>query len=365
MVGIYVHVPFCHAKCAYCDFYSIARTDHVERYAECIAEEYAARTYELGDERINTLYLGGGTPSLLPDDTLLSIIKAFPVSGLSEFTIEVNPEDITAERPKRWRNAGINRVSIGVQSLNDTELRAVRRRHSAAQALDAIKLLQDGGFDNISADLIYGLPGQTVESFAESLKRLIDTDITHLSAYCLSYEEGTTLGRKLAAGLITPTEDDILAEMYGVLCRTARATGFEHYEISNFAFPGYRARHNSSYWNSTPYLGLGPGAHSLGADGTRRYNRPDLRRWLMRPTDVLTVEEETEAERANDIIMTGLRTAEGLDMRRLSPHYAAQILRSAADDIRRGRLISREPYLLIPEEYFLVSDNIIRNLIIL
>lgn len=364
MAGIYIHVPFCHAKCAYCDFYSIARRELVPQYVESVVEEYGERRCELGGEAVETLYFGGGTPSILPPEALAEIVKVLPVNDLKEFTLEANPEDVRPTVLEAWRAVGVDRVSIGVQSLDDSELRAVGRRHTAAEALEAIANIKRAGIDNISGDLIFGLPGQSLDSFRRSLNELIATGITHLSAYCLSYEEGTTLWRKRQAGRLTPTDDDTLAAMYEELCRVADGAGFEHYEISNFALPGHRSRHNSSYWNSTPYLGLGPGAHSFGADGLRRYNTPDLRRWLANRADALTIEEESSTERANDVIMTGLRTAEGLDTERLEPRFASAVIDAAQADIAGGRLIADGRRLRIPESYFLVSDDIIRRLII-
>ena len=252
MAGIYVHVPFCRAKCAYCDFYSVARPEMAEAYVDAVIREFRLRRGELGDGAVRTLYFGGGTPSLLSPDQFALLSSYFDKDGIEEFTIEVNPDDVTPEKIDAWLQSGVNRISIGVQSLDDDELRSVGRRHNARQALDAIALIRSKGIDNISGDLIYGLPGQTLDSFRRSLEGLINAGITHLSAYSLSYEEGTLLWRRLQEGKVTPADEELTLAMYAALCEQARLARFEHYEISNFALPGYRSRHNSSYWRNVP-----------------------------------------------------------------------------------------------------------------
>lgn len=364
MPGIYIHVPFCTAKCAYCDFYSVARPDMAQAYVEAVSREYAARAGELGGEKVRTIYLGGGTPSLLSPELFGRLTSPFDRSAVEEFTIEVNPDDIDGRRVDAWLAAGVNRVSIGIQSLQDKELAAVGRRHNAAQAIEAIALLHAKGITNISGDLIYGLPGQTLDSFADSLRRLIDTGITHLSAYCLSYEEGTRLWRKLQQGLVTPADDELIEAMYSALCRMAKASGFEHYEISNFALPGYRSRHNSAYWRDVPYLGLGPGAHSLDSQGIRRYVPADIRAYIAKPEEAATIDPEDSTDRANDRIMTSLRTAEGLTLADFTDAQQRQISKAAKPHIATGRLHATPAGYAIPEESFLLSDAIIRDLLL-
>ena len=212
MAGIYIHVPFCTVKCAYCDFYSVARPDMADAYIDAVGKEYRARRHETGDAPINTLYIGGGTPSLLSPAQFAKLISYFDLGPVKEFTIEANPDDIDDAHVETWADCGVNRVSIGVQSLVDAELQAVGRRHNAGQAIEAIAKIQSHRIDNISGDLIYGLPGQTPDSFSYSLDTLLSTGIKHLSAYCLSYEEGTRLWRWLQQGRVAPTDDDIIAQ---------------------------------------------------------------------------------------------------------------------------------------------------------
>lgn len=328
MAGLYVHIPFCVAKCAYCDFYSgPLRLFEAESYARALTRELKARRNEVGE--FQTVYIGGGTPSTMPPELLAPFLALAP----GERTVEVNPEDVTPDYARRLLRAGANRVSMGVQSLVDSELRAVRRRHDAARAVDAFHSLRAEGFRNISLDLIYGLPGQTLDSWRYSLDGVLELGPEHLSAYMLSYEPGTLLYSRLERGEIAETDEDTLCAMYDLLCSRSREAGFGHYEISNFAQPGLEARHNSAYWDMTPYLGLGPGAHSF--DGrVRRYVPADLKTYLAAPEKVAKVEEETDAERHNDVVMTALRTARGLDAALLndSEHaYAEANLSRCAD----------------------------------
>lgn len=306
MAGLYVHIPFCASKCAYCDFYSgPLRLFEAKGYAEALARELEARRAEVGE--FETVYIGGGTPSTMPPELLAPFLSQAP----GERTVEVNPEDVTADYAERLLRAGANRVSMGVQSLDDRELQTVGRRHTAARAIEAFRALRSAGFTNISLDLIYGLPGQTAESWRRSLHGLLDLGPEHLSAYLLSIEPGTLLHTLLRRGHISEASDELAEEMYAELCDATRAAGFEHYEISNFGLPGLHARHNSAYWEMTPYLGLGPGAHSF--DGSlRRFNPPDLRGWLSNPGNSFETEDETADERHNDAVMTALRTAKGL-----------------------------------------------------
>lgn len=373
MAGIYVHIPFCHTKCAYCDFFSTPQTSRIDDFIDALAREWEMRRGELRGDTVKTLYIGGGTPSILSADRLerlLSILPQFP--DLEEFTIEANPEDITKEWVEVVSRLGVNRVSMGVQSLIDEELKAVGRRHSAATALDAIATLQGGGIDNISADLIYGLPLQTAESWRKSLTRLLDTGIKHLSAYSLSFEPGTRLYAMLLAGKVQEAPQELSEEMYTTLCAETARHGFTHYEISNFALPSMHSRHNSSYWDATPYLGLGPGAHSY--DGTvRRANCSNLKSYI----DTLragvlpfTIEEESIDDRLNDLIITALRTSFGLDPDMLTviggESATRDFMRRAEPYLASGQLLPHpsSQRLYIPEHYWLISDAILRDLMV-
>ena len=338
---VYLHIPFCHSKCAYCDFYSLARPDFVDRYLDAVAAEWEARRPA---EPADTLYIGGGTPSLLPPAAIARLVGLIAPGPLRELTVEANPEDVTPEWVEAMRAVRPDvRVSIGIQSLVDTELRAISRRHTAADALAALECLRSGGVTNISADLIYGLPSQTLESFTFSLCRLLEFRPSHLSAYLLSIEEGTLLGRRLAAGQIAEASDTLAGEMYDTLCRLTREAGYRHYEISNFALPGAEAIHNSSYWDLSPYIGLGPGAHSY-VDGRRGANRPDLRAYIAsHGTGIYEEEDESRDSQFNDLLLTALRTARGLSLadvsRLFGPDILTSLLASAAPSLASGTLI--------------------------
>lgn len=307
MAGLYIHIPYCKSKCAYCDFYSgPLRLFDAETYFAALTKEFAARRYEIG--KIETVYFGGGTPGSVSPQYFTPFFSLTD----GEKTVEVNPENINEDYAAGLLGSGANRVSMGVQSLVDSELHAIGRRHSAEDARRAFMQLRAAGFSNISLDLIYGLPGQTLESWKQSLTELIALRPEHLSAYLLSYEEGTLLTAKLRAGKIIEASDELVEQMYAVLCEETARAGYRHYEISNFALPGYEARHNSAYWDMTPYIGLGPGAHSF--DGTvRRENPQNLKQYLTDPEHFAVTEEESDDNRYNDRLITGLRTSHGIE----------------------------------------------------
>ena len=366
MAGIYVHIPFCHSKFAYCDFYSKVGVNQLDAYIDAVAKEYASRYFELGLHPITTLYFGGGTPSILSPEQFHRLAGIFKEISPDEFTIEVNPEDVDAERLAAWTGCGVNRISMGVQSLVDAELRAVGRRHSAEKAIEAIATMRQAGISNISCDLIYGLPGQTVDSWTYSIEKMLDIHPSHLSAYCLTVEPHTVLGVKMRKGEFVETDDDTIARFYEILCKKARASGYRHYEISNFAIPGMHSRHNRAYWDGTPYLGLGPGAHSLDADGLRRYVASDTKRYVANPAQCLHADSETETEKVNDIIFTALRTSDGLQLSRIPEKYRRALRANALPLLRNGQLIECHDgnTICIPEKSWLTSDAIIRELLI-
>lgn len=317
MAGIYIHIPFCSRKCIYCDFYSIAlRAETVDNYLKAVGREYLSRIDELNGESVSTLYVGGGTPSLLNVAQLQTLMAPIDTSSVAEATIEVNPDDVTSAMAVALRRLGFNRVSIGVQSFDDVELALIGRRHDARKAVEAVEILRNAGFENISIDLIYGIPGQSLESFSRSVDAALNLRVCHISAYCMTYEEGTRLTRMRDAGKLVEVDDETCVAMYQLLVDRLKAAGYEHYEISNFALPGFRSRHNCGYWNFTPYLGLGASAHSF--DGRlRRCNPASLREYLQKINDVgfaYDVESETTEQLYNEWIMTRLRTADGLDL---------------------------------------------------
>lgn len=364
---IYVHVPFCRSKCAYCDFYSLPRLELAGQYCETLLAEWRSRRHETeGLPSPATLYIGGGTPSALPLPVLQSIIDTLATPSMTEITIEVNPEDVDSEFIRWITDTPVSRVSMGIQSLRDDELRIVGRRHTAARALEALDLLASSRLD-VSADLIYGLPGQTTASFAQSLNAVLARRPEHLSCYLLSYEPGTRLNAMRSAGRVREATDTEAEEMFTHLYRTAADAGYRHYEISNFALPGHQAIHNSGYWDLSPYLGLGPGAHSF--DGrVRRYNPSDLKSYLASGGESFTVTEEENAdERLNDYLIIRLRTAEGLDLDRFEnlfgAHNTDRLLADAAPHIAAGRLNMTGSNLQMDPDRWLVTDMVLTDLI--
>ena len=366
MAGLYVHIPFCSAKCAYCDFYSMPlKGRKTGEFIDALSRELDSRRGEL-TEPVKTIYIGGGTPSALPFEQLRRLFEILPTDEVEEFTVEVNPENVDAGLVSMLADSPANRVSMGVQSVVDSELRAVGRRHDARTALRAFELLRSGGIGNISLDLIFGLPGQTLSSWQQSLETLLALGPEHLSSYSLMLEAGTRLTAMVNRGKATVPSDETSDRMYGLLCRRLAEAGYQHYEISNFCLPGFHSRHNSAYWNHTPYVGLGPGAHSFDGHRLRRANMANLQRYLEDPTDCFTTETISAEQLSEEKIMLGLRTAGGLDLNdyrsACGDNAADVLLRKAHPLISDGRLQNAGNRLIIPEANWLISDRIIVEL---
>lgn len=358
----YVHIPFCHAKCAYCDFYSMPRIELAEAFVNALEGEICGRVGGIGD--VETLYLGGGTPSSLPLGLLNRVISFFPIDEkLRELTVETNPEDVTEEYAGFIASLGPSaRVSMGVQSLDDSLLSFIGRRHTAAGAVEAYRLLRMAGIPDISLDLIYGLPGQDMDSWKKSLDGVIALRPDHLSAYLMTYEPTTRLGVMLSQGRVEECSEELAVSMYDYLCAVAREAGYVHYEISNFALPGKEALHNSSYWDGSEYIGLGPGAHSY-VRGSRGADRPSLKEYIATSgCGVYETEYEDDDSRFNDLVITALRTARGISRQDLS--LSPGSLRQAELMLSDGLLVeTAEGRLAIPEHIWLRSDAIMLELI--
>lgn len=377
MPGIYIHVPFCESRCAYCDFYSTTLMRHRSAYVDTVCRELQLRLPELQGAPIETIYLGGGTPSTLTIEELSSILTSlrnFHLSSfnfqLAEITLEANPDDLTEEYVQGLRTLPFNRVSIGIQSFHDRTLRLVGRRHTAQEAIEAVHRCQRMGLTNISIDLMYGLPGETLDDWVYSLDQAIALGVPHISAYHLTYEEGTRLWRMKEQGIVSPIDEEQSIRAFELLREKLLAAGYEHYEISNFALPGYHSRHNSSYWQGIPYIGIGPGAHSY--DGTdRRWNLSSLTDYIATPDgeDVPhEVEHLTTEERYDERIITELRTARGIDLTSLladfGERYHTHCLRCATPYINRGQLIrTADNHLHLTPESIFISDAVMRDLL--
>lgn len=371
MAGLYIHIPFCHSKCSYCDFYSGLQMKDSSAYIDALLKELRLRKAEI-TEPLTTVYIGGGTPSIIPvaeTERIADAIRGlFDTAGVEEFTIEANPEDVTARLLGAYREMGINRISMGVQSFDDTMLQSINRRHTSAQALEAISLLQHGGW-NYSIDLMYGLPGQSLDGWKRDVDRLMELRPPHFSAYLLSYEPGTRLYAMLQTGKVTEADENLVTAMQQHITEIAAINGYRHYEISNYAMPGFHSRHNSAYWDMTPYLGIGASAHSF--DGkVRRINPANIRLYLSTLSQgkiAAEVEDETLDERFNDYIITGLRTAAGLSIATLRHHFPHDFITGLYNDARpltaTGHLITDGDTIRIPEAHWLKSDSIMRALI--
>ena len=334
MYSLYLHIPFCKSRCAYCDFFSTTLLSRREAYVDALCQEATRRLSPLTTNHpISTIYFGGGTPSLLSPDRIARVLQTINATQAIEVTLEANPGDLTPDYLRAIREAGVNRLSIGIQSFDDEVLRLIGRRHTAAQAKAAVKAAQAAGFDNISIDLIYGIPSQlsTLNSpllaWQDQIRQALQLGVQHISTYCLSYEEGTRMTRMLEQGEITEVDEDTENAMYDLLVSQLKEAGFEHYEVSNFALPGYCSRHNSSYWNRTPYIGLGAGAHSYDGARTRSWNPDNLEEYIRameRGEDAATYETLTDTDLYNERIMLGLRTAEGIALSELHNPALAQ-----------------------------------------
>ena len=316
---LYLHIPYCHRKCTYCAFYSVVTAGGTQEYVDALCLELRRRSHCM-EHSLRTVYFGGGTPSLLPVAQLAQIIdtirSCYDVSDLEEVTIEANPEDLTRDYLSDLRRLSfVDRVSVGIQSFHDGDLRLLNRRHDSRQAREAVENVVATGFERLSVDLIYGLPGQTSEDWLYNLAQLEGLPVGHLSAYALTVEEGTMLHQQIGQGRVKPCNEETLLSHYNALLRWAEEHDFHQYEISNFARPGQRAVHNSRYWNRTPYLGVGAAAHSF--DGCRRrWNVADAQRYIgsVMSGPIDHEEEEISLKDAyNEYLMTALRTVEGID----------------------------------------------------
>ena len=326
MAGLYFHIPFCKRICSYCDFFRVARLDRLSDVVESMHKELDEQRNFLNDRQISTIYFGGGTPSLVHPSELQRLMehsaRLWNCSGVGEITVEANPDDISAQWVEALRNTDINRVSLGVQSFNDAELKMMNRRHSAEEAVVAVKRLQDAGIENITIDLIFGVDGFGEEVLSQSIKQALTLGVQHISAYHLTIEPNTAFGRRLARGEMSEVAEDQSEKEYAMLHNRLTEAGFEHYEVSNYALEGYRAKHNSSYWQGVEYLGVGVGAHSFNGE-VRHYSEQSIEEYLERREYV--VEQLTPRDRYNEYVMTALRRKEGIDCRKVAENFGVRL----------------------------------------
>ena len=369
VAGIYIHVPFCQGRCIYCDFYSTTEGEEWKsRYVDALLAELRLRRDELPLARVHSIYIGGGTPSQLPARALATILnevcRLYPVDSDAEVTVEANPDDVTPEWLAALSHTPVNRLSMGVQSFDDALLRLIRRRHTAQQAVSAVEQAAGHGISNVSIDLIYGLPTQTMEQWQADVRQALALDVQHLSAYSLSYEEGTPLWRMLEQGRIEEADEELSLRMYEHLIDATQAAGFAHYEISNFCRPGRHSQHNSAYWHGVPYLGLGPGAHSYDGMRTRRWNLSDLKGYVQSAGSMPPHQSEvlTDDELYDETVMTRLRTSEGLSLDLLTAADRAYCMAQAEPHLQAGRLEQAGSTIRLTRQGIFTSNDIISDL---
>ncbi len=366
MAGLYFHIPFCRRICAYCDFFRSADTGRMADVVRAMHCELDEQRGFLTDRTVRTIYFGGGTPSLLHPAELQRLIDhaagLFDCSQTEEITVEANPDDVTAEYVAALRRTDVGRVSLGVQSFDDAELRFMNRRHDAAAARDAVARLQDAGIGNITVDLIFGVDGFGDDVLARSIDAVLALDVQHVSAYHLTIEQGTAFHRRMMRGQMREVAEERSEREYAMIHDRLCGAGFEHYEISNYAREGFRARHNSSYWHGAQYLGIGAGAHSF--DGLSRHRCvQDVGDYAVRR--IYESERLSERDRFNEYVMTALRCAEGIDIGLLRDRFGEERSRMLAAGAGRwiasGDLLLEDGRLRIPAERFLISDAVIES----
>jgi len=376
MAGIYLHIPFCRQACTYCNFHFSTSLKQKDALLEALLKEIELRAPELEGQKVETVYFGGGTPSLLSRDELMRIFDRlqshFGIGSLRECTLEANPDDLSREYLKALQDTPVDRLSVGIQSFREEDLRYMNRAHTAQQSDYALKAAQDAGFENLSIDLIYGTPGLSDAAWTENIAKMAALQIPHFSAYALTVEEGTALHHAISRKRTAPVEAAQSAEQAEILMETAPKLGYEQYEISNWAKPGRYAVHNTSYWQGVPYLGLGPSAHSFDGGRTRSWNVANNARYinsLLREGLVSSEKEELRAEdRLNELVMTALRTVWGLDLERVEREWGSDykklILTEAAPHLEAGRLKLRENTLGLTESGKLFADGIASDLFV-
>lgn len=373
MAGIYIHIPFCKTRCIYCDFYSTTRSEMKERYILALCRELEMRQDYLQNEPVETIYFGGGTPSQLSavdfERIFATIDRLFGREHCREITLEANPDDLTPEYLRSLSHLPFNRISMGIQTFNDTTLKLLKRRHTALQAIQAVAACRQAGFQNISIDLIYGLPGETLERWKNDLQQAIALDVEHISAYHLIYEEGTPLYIMCKNHQIEEVDEESSVDFFSLLIDQLTEAGYEQYEISNFCRPGKLSQHNTSYWQGTKYLGCGPSAHSFDGD-SREWNSSSIDAYvegINQGMRVFETEQRDEATRYNEFILTSLRTVWGISLNQLQSTFNDKLyhycLRIADKHLQSGTLELRNNALCLSRKGIFVSDGIMSDLL--
>ncbi|MBN8785922.1 MAG: radical SAM family heme chaperone HemW [Terrimonas sp.] len=372
MAGIYIHIPFCKQACLYCNFHFSTTLKQKNDLIDALLKEIAMTASFAAGETIETIYFGGGTPSLLSSDELRSIFSLlhskFIIADNAEITLEANPDDITPQNLARWKQTGINRLSIGIQSFFEEDLKWMNRAHNAEQALQCIAEAQQAGFNNLSVDLIYGTPTLTDENWKYNVDRVLQLQVPHISCYALTVEPKTALQQFISKHKMQDVDPDQQARQFLQLIYWLNNAGYEHYEISNFSLPGRRSRHNTAYWQGKTYYGFGPSAHSFNGINTRSWNIANNALYIKSINqDILPVEQETltETQQLNEYIMTSLRTMEGIDLIKIKngfgAHHYTNILKTAAS-FTGGNIILDDEHIILTNEGKLFADGLAAKL---
>lgn len=375
MAGIYIHIPFCKQACHYCDFHFSTTVKHKDAMIQALLHELELQKNYLQDESIETIYFGGGTPSFIEkqdiDNILKKIYNQFDIAPDIEITLEANPDDLNADKLKSYHNIGINRLSIGIQSFIDRDLQWMNRAHKASEAIDSIKRAQDIGIENISIDLIYGLPGLSDKEWKENISTAFELEIKHISSYALTVESGTALGNWVSKGKIKAPSDDQAAEQFEILMEEMNSNNFLHYEISNFCKEGFHSRHNSSYWEGKKYLGIGPSAHSFNKT-TRQWNIANNHQYIdniFRDTVPAKIETLNIRDRFNEYIMISLRTSKGINLRTIENEFNSELLEYLNSNIQsfieNNLIVLENNFYKTTQKGKLMADKIASDLFIL
>ncbi|HOZ85973.1 MAG TPA: radical SAM family heme chaperone HemW [Niabella sp.] len=366
MAGIYIHIPFCKSACNYCNFHFATSLNKKDQLMAAINQELMIRFTE---ERMNldTIYFGGGTPSILPVEDVATVLntiaKHYTINAGAEITLEANPDDINVEKLQQWKFIGVNRLSIGIQSFFEEDLKWMSRAHNSAQAQEALQLALTY-FDNITIDLIYGTPGLSHFRWQQNVEKAISFKVPHLSCYALTVEPKTPLNKLIRMHQKSDVDPEIQSEQFLMLMQWAREAGYEHYEISNFALPGFRSRHNSSYWKGKSYIGIGPSAHSYDGQ-SRQWNIANNQHYIDAiQKGQLPCESETltEVQRLNESIMISLRTMEGIDLSQFSKQKVQTVLNGAEKYINQQKLLVSDGFLKLSDQGKLYADGIAADL---
>jgi oxygen-independent coproporphyrinogen III oxidase len=374
MAGIYIHIPFCKQKCHYCNFFSVASTRWKDAFIDALIKEIEIRKAYLEGETVNTIYLGGGTPSLLHISDIALIIEHltnhFIIDPQAEITLEANPDDIDEKKAREWKSTPVNRLSIGIQSFFDDDLHYLNRVHDTVQAFRAIEAAREAGFDNLTIDLIYGIPTLTDEKWAKNLEIFFSLNIPHLSAYSLTVEQKTALASLIEKGKYAPPDEQHSIGHFKFLLEQARVHNFIHYEISNFARAGYYSKHNSLYWLGGHYLGLGPSAHSFNGF-SRQWNVSNISKYIQLDDFQTSVEEKellTADQQYNEYVMTSLRTVWGCDtvhiLNVFGKDYESYFIRNTKPFLERGHLYPDGTKYFLTDEGKLFADGIAAGLFV-